>query len=756
MSIWTSALQSLKPEYTSPDEKTKLYYYPYPFKYAPHMYIKQLTCESQKELQKAITEAEIAQNNPHPNLCECYGWEVDESYLYIFFETMDRNLKHDIDKRLSEVNYYTEDELWYLLYEVLKGLVHLQKLNIAHRDIKPENILLNSQGEVKICDFGFAKKVEIGKHTLLGTCAYFSPLLKHALIQGGISVLKVQHNPFKSDVYSLGVVCIYLTLLELPQFLSSLKNLQTNIDTQLHTITRYSSRWVEVLEWMLKVEEVQRPDFLQLWQTWHFPQPYADDQYMPETPVPEASGDQLQVLLKCGLQQVRVSMGKYEEVPCMLSLIGNQQENEIRTYSTDFVCVIDESASMQNSCMDLVKSTLFRLVEQLRDSDRLCIIGFSDEASRKCPLLCCSEEGKNTLKEKIATLTPQENTNIAAGLKMALETLTQRRVKNTSAAIFLFTDGRNNIGGNPEDECSEALLQLPVERLSVHCLGYGNDLDTPLLEEIANKGNGAFFHVTSPEDISKTFAYIFGGLTSVVARNITVEIQAKDGKVPCMIDKVYSKDGSSTFHLSDISANQRKDLIFFLKPSCIDLQTSTQFPVVLSTVTYFTTDGTESHQEPSLSVKFVKWTDIAPPQDSEVFSNWYRVKGGAALREARELANAGDFQAADQRLAYAIEDLDSGRYADCPMVASVLKDLKNAREKVRSEATWKQGGEAHFASISYSHQSQIASAFAPQYASEQQKESVERMVGRLPEQAERGGAPMVTILEEPTNTTAFS
>jgi hypothetical protein len=91
------------------------------------------------------------------------------------------------------------------------------------------------------------------------------------------------------------------------------------------------------------------------------------------------------------------------------------------------------------------------------------------------------------------------------------------------------------------------------------------------------------------------------------------------------------------------------------------------------------------------------------------------------------MANGGYFQAADSRLCLAIDDLSSGGYAKYQMVADVLKDLEAARALVQSNATWKRGGDAHFASISYSHLSQTASIIASQYASRQQEETVERM-----------------------------
>lgn len=49
--------------------------------------------------------------------------------------------------------------------------LHSQDIPIVHRDIKPENILLNDQGILKLCDFGYSTYIENGttRYTMCGT-----------------------------------------------------------------------------------------------------------------------------------------------------------------------------------------------------------------------------------------------------------------------------------------------------------------------------------------------------------------------------------------------------------------------------------------------------------------------------------------------------------------------------------------------------------------------------------------------------------
>jgi len=53
-----------------------------------------------------------------------------------------------------------EEVAKFLFYQIITGIKYINQKNVIHRDIKLDNILLTSQGDVKICDFGVSKLVE--------------------------------------------------------------------------------------------------------------------------------------------------------------------------------------------------------------------------------------------------------------------------------------------------------------------------------------------------------------------------------------------------------------------------------------------------------------------------------------------------------------------------------------------------------------------------------------------------------------------
>jgi serine/threonine protein kinase len=80
---------------------------------------------------------------------------MQESYL-ILTELMDTSLDRFYSKAF-ELKLTLPDVFYSRVSEsVLNALSYMKKLKLLHRDIKPSNILLNSNGEIKVCDFGIS------------------------------------------------------------------------------------------------------------------------------------------------------------------------------------------------------------------------------------------------------------------------------------------------------------------------------------------------------------------------------------------------------------------------------------------------------------------------------------------------------------------------------------------------------------------------------------------------------------------------
>jgi serine/threonine protein kinase len=78
----------------------------------------------------------------------------------------------------AQVGPLPEPVIANMAFQMLAGLAYMQKHSRVHRDIKPENLLINSQGFVKLTDFGVSSVVQGTDAmcgTFVGTFLYMSP-----------------------------------------------------------------------------------------------------------------------------------------------------------------------------------------------------------------------------------------------------------------------------------------------------------------------------------------------------------------------------------------------------------------------------------------------------------------------------------------------------------------------------------------------------------------------------------------------------
>ena len=186
--------------------------------------MKKIIANTINSLELFQQEFEIAYNNPHPSILNIKGvyikcFDPTTFALYVLMDLAEKDWEVEINDRQKNKRYYKEKELILILKQLASGLCFLQKdKNIAHRDIKPENVLIfKNKNELlyKLCDFGEAKdyaKIHSRKNkTLRGTELYMSPALYNGLL-GDASY--VDHDAFKSDVFSLGCCLIIAACLD--------------------------------------------------------------------------------------------------------------------------------------------------------------------------------------------------------------------------------------------------------------------------------------------------------------------------------------------------------------------------------------------------------------------------------------------------------------------------------------------------------------------------------------------------------------
>uniref|UniRef100_A0A673TRH0 Ribosomal protein S6 kinase beta-2 n=1 Tax=Suricata suricatta TaxID=37032 RepID=A0A673TRH0_SURSU len=128
-----------------------------------------------KDTAHTRAERNILESVKHPFIVElAYAFQTGGK-LYLILECLSGG---ELFTHLEREGIFLEDTACFYLAEITLALGHLHSQGIIYRDLKPENIMLNSQGHIKLTDFGLCKEsIHEGAvtHTFCGTIEYMAP-----------------------------------------------------------------------------------------------------------------------------------------------------------------------------------------------------------------------------------------------------------------------------------------------------------------------------------------------------------------------------------------------------------------------------------------------------------------------------------------------------------------------------------------------------------------------------------------------------
>lgn len=110
---------------------------------------------------KALPEvAHLSKLRSHPNVIRLYEVVRVRTEVFLVFENCDGSLYDVMQHRLTTAAKFSEEEIRWVIRQILAGLAYCHGKGVMHRDLKPENILVSNEArEAKLCDFGQVRTV---------------------------------------------------------------------------------------------------------------------------------------------------------------------------------------------------------------------------------------------------------------------------------------------------------------------------------------------------------------------------------------------------------------------------------------------------------------------------------------------------------------------------------------------------------------------------------------------------------------------
>ena len=144
-------------------------------------------------------EAQAVGRLTHPRIIQIYDYGEDAQWAYIVMEMIQGKT---LTQHLAAGDTYEVREAGEIVRQILDGIGHAHSAGVVHRDIKTSNILINSDGRIKISDFGIAR-TEASPLTqagnVMGTLHYMAP---EQFMGGQIDA--------RADLYAIGVIAYEL------------------------------------------------------------------------------------------------------------------------------------------------------------------------------------------------------------------------------------------------------------------------------------------------------------------------------------------------------------------------------------------------------------------------------------------------------------------------------------------------------------------------------------------------------------------
>uniref|UniRef100_A0A8C1G3S5 Protein kinase X-linked n=1 Tax=Cyprinus carpio TaxID=7962 RepID=A0A8C1G3S5_CYPCA len=125
-----------------------------------------------KQEQHVHNEKEVLTEVNHPFLVRLFWTHHDDRFLYMLMEYVNGG---ELFSYLRNRGRFSNSTGMFYSAEIVCAIEYLHSKEIVYRDLKPENILLDSEGHIRLTDFGFAKKLSERTWTLCGTPEYLAP-----------------------------------------------------------------------------------------------------------------------------------------------------------------------------------------------------------------------------------------------------------------------------------------------------------------------------------------------------------------------------------------------------------------------------------------------------------------------------------------------------------------------------------------------------------------------------------------------------
>jgi len=350
------------------------------------------------------------------------------------------------------------------------------------------------------------------------------------------------------------------------------------------------------------------------------------------------------------------------------------------------VAVVDKSGSMAGAKMDSLKDTLHFIVKELGKRDKLAIVEYDTNVKTTLQITQMTDTGKIAATSVINALKSGSATNLSGGLLQGLRLIPEDVGNDTVVSTLLLTDGLANHGIRSANGIVSMLKKEQskgVGRCTVNTFGFGSDHDAAMLKEIAQAAEGMYYFIENEDSIASAFADCIGGLLSVRAQGVELEIHSSD---TIALGEIFTTKEVTTvtagrkirIALGDLQNGEERDITFEVQlPSCsatdcqtlanirlgfFDMKTNEMRDIEATVTVARPSAETSDHQKPNLLVD----------------RNCNRIKGANVLAKALKFAESNQLAQGRELLQNAITEIKQSPSSGEEFCIALLEELQTS------------------------------------------------------------------------------
>jgi Ca-activated chloride channel family protein len=187
--------------------------------------------------------------------------------------------------------------------------------------------------------------------------------------------------------------------------------------------------------------------------------------------------------------------------------------------------VVDVSGSMQReNRLELVKRSLFYLLDQMNNRDRVALVVYGTNARVALP--STSLRNRKDIEDAIVGLEPEGSTNAEAGLREGYGLANENFDARANNRIILCTDGVANVGLTDADAILDTIGRSARRGIALTAIGVGmGNYNDVLMEQLADRGDGNHYYVDRIEEARRVFVENLTGTLQTIAKDAKIQVE---------------------------------------------------------------------------------------------------------------------------------------------------------------------------------------------------------------------------------------